>query len=189
VHASRALLEHLWRGVQSPTGEIGFFVELLEHCGLMCELERRRILCAGGEQGISDRQVKLDWISSGEQIAFVCDDGDGGAAVVVAAHCCEFVQERRDRQAEQQRIVTQSDVVLLLRATVVRCATHAAAAERQCVCDDAAARATTTARRVRGACARMWRCTARSRVCCDSCLAHGAREGAGGRRRRSARLE
>jgi TPR repeat protein/GTPase SAR1 family protein len=38
--ASRALLEHLWRGVQSPTGEIGFFAELLEHCGLMCELER-----------------------------------------------------------------------------------------------------------------------------------------------------
>ncbi|MBT9556106.1 MAG: hypothetical protein IV100_08765, partial [Myxococcales bacterium] len=37
--ASRELLELVWHGGRSPTNEIGFFVELLEHCGLMCELE------------------------------------------------------------------------------------------------------------------------------------------------------
>jgi hypothetical protein len=37
--ASRALLEHVWRDVRSPVQDkIGFFVELLEQYGLMCEL-------------------------------------------------------------------------------------------------------------------------------------------------------
>lgn len=39
--ASMALLNHLLGEVKSPTDEIVFFVELLEWCGLMCELRQQ----------------------------------------------------------------------------------------------------------------------------------------------------
>ncbi len=48
--ASRALLKHEWDGVASPDGEdkVDFFVELLEHCGLMCELRIENDAAASG---------------------------------------------------------------------------------------------------------------------------------------------
>jgi hypothetical protein len=38
--ATQRLLEYMWFWNASPTGDIGFFVELLEWCGLMCELRQ-----------------------------------------------------------------------------------------------------------------------------------------------------
>jgi len=59
--ASRALLEQLWHDVRSPTGEIGFFVELLEH-------REERVVPAASKATPSAGLV-LDRTSGAEQIA------------------------------------------------------------------------------------------------------------------------
>jgi GTPase SAR1 family protein len=138
--ASRALLEHLWRGVQSPTGDIGFFVELLEHCGLMCELERGAFFVPAASKASPIGSVKLDWVASGEQIAFVCDSVTAVPPSLLPRVVASLFKSGAIDKLSRQRIVTQSDVVLLLRARgggdVRR---MRLAATRQCVCDDAAA--------------------------------------------------
>jgi TPR repeat protein/GTPase SAR1 family protein len=114
--ASRALLEHLWRGVQSPTGEIGFFVELLEHCGLMCELEHGAYFVPAASKASPIGSVKLDWISSGEQIAFVCDAVTAVPPSLLPRVVASLLKSGAIDKLSRQRIVTRSDVVLLLRA-------------------------------------------------------------------------
>jgi GTPase SAR1 family protein len=114
--ASRALLEHLWRGVQSPTDDIGFFVELLEHCGLMCELERGAFFVPAASKASPIGSVKLDWISSGEQIAFVCDSVTAVPPSLLPRVVASLFKSGAIGKLNAKCIVTRSDVVLLLRA-------------------------------------------------------------------------
>jgi hypothetical protein len=73
--ASRALLEHVWRGVASPVEDkIGFFVELLEHCGLVCELEKDEFFVPAASKATPSAGLVLEWTSGAEQIALVCAD-------------------------------------------------------------------------------------------------------------------
>jgi TPR repeat protein/GTPase SAR1 family protein len=113
--ASRALLEHLWRGVQSPTDDIGFFVELLEHCGLMCELERGAFFVPAASKATPSGGLNLDWISSGEQIAFVCESVTAVPPSLLPRIVASLFKSGAIDKLSRQRIVTQSDVVLLLR--------------------------------------------------------------------------
>jgi GTPase SAR1 family protein len=113
--ASRALLEHLWRGVQSPTDDIGFFVELLEHCGLMCELEHGACFVPAASKASPSGGVTLDWISSGEQIALVCDSVTAVPPSLLPRIVASLFKSGVIDKLSRQRIVTQSDVVLLLR--------------------------------------------------------------------------
>jgi GTPase SAR1 family protein len=113
--ASHALLEHLWRGVQSPTNEISFFVELLEHCGLMCRLEHGACFVPAASKASPSGGVNLDWISSGEQIAFVCDLVTAVPPSLLPRIVASLFTSGVIDKLSRQRIVTQSDVVLLLR--------------------------------------------------------------------------
>jgi hypothetical protein len=114
--ASRSLLEHLWRGVQSPTDDIGFFVELLEHCGLMCELEHGACFVPAASKAFPSGGVTLDWISSGEQIAFVCDSVTAVPPSLLPRIVASLFKSGAIGKLSAKCIVTRSDVVLLLRA-------------------------------------------------------------------------
>jgi hypothetical protein len=114
--ASRALLEHLWRGLQSPTNENGFFVELLEHCGLMCELEHGACFVPAASKASPSGGVNLDWISGGEQIAFVCDSVTAVPPSLLPRIVASLFKSGAIGKPSAKFIVARSDVVLLLRA-------------------------------------------------------------------------
>jgi TPR repeat protein/GTPase SAR1 family protein len=151
--ASRALLEHLWRGVQSPTGEIGFFSELLEHCGLMCELERDAFFVPAASKATPSDGPTLDWMASGDQIAFVCDKRLVSAVPpsLLPRIVASLFKSDAINKLSKENIVTQSDVELHLRASDgadVRCmrlqqrgSAFVVTLERCVDDDDAAARA------------------------------------------------
>jgi TPR repeat protein/GTPase SAR1 family protein len=151
--ASRALLEHLWRGVQSPTGEIGFFSELLEHCGLMCELERGAFFVPAASKATPSDGLTLDWMASGDQIAFVCDKRLVSAVPpsLLPRIVASLFKSDAINKLSKENIVTQSDVELHLRASDgadVRCmrlqqrgSAFVVTLERCVDDDDAAARA------------------------------------------------
>jgi len=116
--ASRALLEHVWRAVESPVQDnIGFFVELLEHCGLMCELEKDKFFVPAASKATPSTGLTLDWTAGAEQIALVCTDEKVKAlppSLLPRVVASLFKGGAIDKP-NRQRIVTQSDVVLLLR--------------------------------------------------------------------------
>jgi TPR repeat protein/GTPase SAR1 family protein len=115
--ASHALLEHLWRGVQSPTNEISFFVELLEHCGLMCELERGAFFLPAASKATPRDGLRLEWVATSEQIALVCESVSAVPPSLMPRIVASLFKSDAIDKPNKQRIVTQSDVVLLLRVS------------------------------------------------------------------------
>jgi hypothetical protein len=115
--ASRAVLEHVWRAVKSPTGEIGFFVELLEHCGLMCELEKGKYFVPAASKATPSAGIALDWVAGAEQIALVCADEKISALPpsLLPRIVASLFKGGAIDKPNKQRIITLSDVVLLLR--------------------------------------------------------------------------
>jgi nucleoside phosphorylase/GTPase SAR1 family protein len=115
--ASRALLEHMWRAVKSPTGEIGFFVELLEWCGLMCELKKDEYFVPAASKATPRTGIALDWVASAEQIALVCADEKISALPpsLLPRIVASLFKGGAIDKPNKQRIITLSDVVLLLR--------------------------------------------------------------------------
>jgi hypothetical protein len=118
--ASRALLEHVWRAVKSPTGEIGFFVELLEWCGLMCELEAGKYFVPAASKATPSAGLALDWLAGAEQIALVCaDEMIAALPPSLLPRIVASLFKRGDIVAPTSScVVTKSEVVLLLRASV-----------------------------------------------------------------------
>jgi GTPase SAR1 family protein len=75
--ASRVLLEHVWAGVVSPEGEdkVDFFVELLEHCGLMCKLrtdDSERGFFVPAASALLAERADVAALESAAQFAFEC---------------------------------------------------------------------------------------------------------------------
>jgi TPR repeat protein/GTPase SAR1 family protein len=117
--ASRALLEHVWRAIKSPTGEIGFFVELLEWCGLMCELEAGKYFVPAASKATPSTGLALDWLAGAEQIALVCVDEKISALPpsLLPRIVASLFKGGAIMPPTKLCVVTQSDVVLQLRAS------------------------------------------------------------------------
>ena len=115
--AARVLLKYMWRAVKSPTGEIGFFVELLEWCGLMCDLEAGKYLVPAASKATPSAGLALDWVAGAEQIALVCADEKIQAlpASLLPRIVASLFKGGAIDKPNKQRIITLSDVVLLLR--------------------------------------------------------------------------
>jgi GTPase SAR1 family protein len=118
--ASRTLLKHVWDGVASPDGEdqVGFFVELLEWCGLMCELEAGKYFVpAACKATPADRA--LEWVAGAEEIALVCADENIKALpqTLLPRIVASLFKGGAIMPPAKLSVVTQSDVVLQLRAS------------------------------------------------------------------------
>jgi GTPase SAR1 family protein len=120
---SRALLKHVWDGVASPDGEdqVGFFVELLEHCGLMCELEKGKYFVPAASKATPSAGRALDWLAGAEQIALVCTDEKIKALpqTLLPRIVASLFKGGAIMPPTKLCVVTQSDVVLQLRASTV----------------------------------------------------------------------
>jgi hypothetical protein len=119
--ASRALLECVWRGVASPVADkIGFFVELLEHCGLVCELEKDEFFVPAASKATPSAGLVLDWTNGAEQIALVCADKQISALPpsLLPRIVASLFKSGAIMPPTSECVVTQRDVVLLLRASV-----------------------------------------------------------------------
>jgi hypothetical protein len=117
--ASRTLLEHVWRAVKSPMGEIGFFVELLEWCGLMCKLEKDEFFVPAASKATPSAGIALDWLSGAEQIALVCaDEKIAALPPSLLPRIVASLFKRGDIVAPTSScVMTQSEVVPLLCAS------------------------------------------------------------------------
>ncbi len=151
--ASRALLEQLWHDVRSPTGEIGFFVELLEHCGLMCDLEKNEYFVPAASKATPSAGLALDRTNGAEQIAISTLPPSLMSRIVAS-----LFKSGAINKPTKECVLTQRDVVLmLLRDRGVTSARRIRLT-----------RATTRRRRVCGGCVRTRRCSCPSRASCSS---------------------
>jgi GTPase SAR1 family protein len=118
--ASRELLEHMWRDVRSPgEDKVGFFVELLEHCGLMCPLDSNKFFVPAASKATVRRStLVLEWVADAEQIALVCSDSMISALPpsLIPRVVASLFKSGAIVKLNRERVVSPSDVVLLLRA-------------------------------------------------------------------------
>jgi hypothetical protein len=82
----------------------------------MCELEHGAFFVPAASKATPSDGVKLDWMSSGEQIALVCDAVTAVPPSLLPRIVASLFKSGAIDKLSRQRIVTRSDVVVVLRA-------------------------------------------------------------------------